>query len=270
MMNSIWHEKAFGLPKALDKPYSRVRWLGAAVCAMAISAVPDAQAGPRDGLPQRNLLVEWRMSGQGQIEQRQQGIRNGQIIVDSRGNVTARAGLGATTLQTESQTDTVQQVQVLNGGQARLYFGRNQPYTSWQWAGPAGGGTSASSGQTSAQTQQSQQNQPYVYAQTTWIDTGQGLSVRPRWPGGRSPVQVEFQAEARGPAQAGSMYGGQVDPDGQTRRFEASSTVSVPLGEWVTVARSGGRAQAHQPGVLSTRDIDDSQVQTLEIRITAP
>ena len=65
-------------------------------------------------------------------------------------------------------------------------------------------------------------------------------------------------------------YGGQLDPDGQTRRTELASTVSVPLGEWVVVARNGGRVQRSQSGTLSTRDVDDSQSEQLEIRVTAP
>lgn len=243
--------------------------------------IPVSWAGPRDEvLPQRNLIVEWRMSGQGQTQQRNVGVRTGQIIVDSRGGVVGRTSIGTESYQTESQDNTVQQVQVLNGGRAKLYVGRSQPYTVWQWAwsgSASAGGSLGSYGPATQQGGASGANYPVnVVPQTVWIDIGQGLNVRPRWPGGRAPVTVEIEAQARQPAQLsgsggmGGTYGGQLDPDGQTRRIEVGSTLSVSLGEWVVVARSGGQTQRRQSGSLSTRDLDDSQSEQLEIRVTAP
>lgn len=227
-------------------------------------AVPS-QAGPHDGLPQRNLLVEWRVSGQGRGEQRQAGVEMGRIVIDSRRGVIGRAGISAGTLRTETEGNTVQQVMVLNGGRARLFVGRTQSVTTWQWAyspyaaqGNQGGQTTFGSPGVA------------VVPQTVWIDLGEGLNVTPRWPGGRAPVVVELEARSRQPMQPGSAYGGQLDPDGQTRHSELASTVSVPMGEWTVVARNGGRVQQSQSGTLSTRELDDSQSQQLEIRITAP
>jgi type II secretory pathway component GspD/PulD (secretin) len=105
--------------------------------------------------------------------------------------------------------------------------------------------------------------------QTVWIDVGQGIDVTPRWSGGRDVV-VDIEARLRQPVQPGSAYGAQLDPDGQTRRTELASTLSVPLGEWVVVARNGGRSQRAQSGTLSTRDVDEGQSEQLEIRVTAP
>lgn len=255
-----------------------------------LAGMPAWAEGREGSLPQRNLLVEWRMGGQGQTQQRNQGIRTGQIIVDSRGGVAGRTSIGMETIQTESQTDTVQQVQVLNGGKARLFVGKSQPYTVWQWAWTGQGGglgvigpqTSqpggATGSATSGSTGQSGGYPVNVVPQTVWIDLGQGLNVRPRWAGGHAPVIVELEAQARQPAQLGSqmaaqiggVYGGQIDPDGQTRRIEVASTLSVPLGQWAVVARSGARVQRQQSGSLSTRDLDDNQSEQLEIRITAP
>lgn len=238
----------------------------------ALAGLPAWAEGREGSLPQRNLLVEWRMGGQGQTQQRNQGIRTGQIIVDSRGGVVGRTSIGMETIQTESQTDTVQQVQVLNGGKARLFVGKSQPYTVWQWAwtGQGGGGL----GVIGPQASQPGGYPVNVVPQTVWIDLGQGLNVRPRWAGGHAPVIVELEAQARQPAQLGSqmggVYGGQVDPDGQTRRVEVASTLSVPLGQWAVVARSGARVQRQQSGSLSTRDLDDNQSEQLEIRISAP
>jgi len=207
-----------------------------------------AQAGPRDGLPQRNLLVEWRVGGQGASTQRQAGIEVGRVIIDSRRGVIGQAGITAGTVRTESQGSSVQQVMVLNGGRARLYMGRSQSVTAWQLVFSPG---------------------LMALPQTVWIDVGEGIHVTPRWSGGRDVV-VDIEAQSRQPVQPGSAYGGQLDPDGQTRRTELASTVSVPLGEWVVVARNGGRVQRSQSGTLSTRDVDDSQSEQLEIRVTAP
>lgn len=207
-----------------------------------------AQAGPRDGLPQRNLLVEWRVGGQGASTQRQAGIEVGRVIIDSRRGVIGQAGITAGTVRTESQGSSVQQVMVLNGGRARLYMGRSQSVTAWQLVFSPG---------------------LMALPQTVWIDVGEGIHVTPRWSGGRDVV-VDIEAQSRQPVQPGSAYGGQLDPDGQTRRTELASTVSVPLGEWAVVARNGGREQRSQSGTLSTRDVESSQSEQLEIRVTAP
>ena len=239
-----------------------------------------AHAGPRD-LPARNLLVEWRIGGQGSSQLRQGGIQTGRVIVDSRRGVIGQAGVTYGTTQIESSGNSVQQVTVLNGGRARLFFGSSQPVTTWQWAwapGQGGGGGWTSHGPLDAQGsaqgsdagQQGRHNSPVqIVPQTTWIDLGQGLVVTPRWPGGRAPVTVELEARSSEPAQGGA-YTGRVEPDGQVRRSEVASTVSVPLGEWTVVARNGGQSSRTQSGTLSTRSLDESRSEQLEIRITAP
>lgn len=202
-----------------------------------------AQADTR--VPLRNLVVEWRIEGQGQMRDSGAGVRQGRVIIDSQRGVVVQGDVRAGTWQTESQTRSVQQVQVLNGGRARLYVGRSQPYTVWQWAyAPA------------------QRGAVQAWGQTAWLDLGQGLTVRPRWPGGQAPVTVELEAQASGQ----SAY----EPDGQVRYSEVASTVAVPLGEWTVVARSGRSAQQTRSGTLSTDAIDDSQSEQLAIRITAP
>ena len=241
-------------------------WAGLTV-ALVSGLSGMAHAGPRDGLPQRNLLVEWRVGGEGASTQRQAGIEVGRVIIDSRRGVIGQAGITAGTVRTESQGSSVQQVMVLNGGRARLYMGRTQSVTAWQFAFSP---TAQQQGQTTFGGY-GPAGAPGVTAlpQTVWIDVGEGIHVTPRWSGGRDVV-VDIEAQSRQPVQPGSAYGGQLDPDGQTRRTELASTVSVPLGEWVVVARNGGRVQRSQSGTLSTRDVDDSQSEQLEIRVTAP
>ncbi len=291
------------LPASLPVPVNgtRRRRLLAATGWLLCAGLGPAFAGPSD-LPARNLLVEWRMAGQGSSQLRQGGIQTGRVIIDSRRGVIGQAGVTYGTTQTESSGNSVQQVTVLNGGRARLFFGSSQPVTTWQWAwapgqgGGAGGWTSygpqegsgqgademaqrhggRDRGQRGDDGQQGQggwsgrQSPVQVVPQTTWIDLGQGLIVTPRWPGGRAPVTVELEARSSEPAQPGGAYSGRVDPDGQVRRTEVGSTVSVPLGEWTVVARNGGQNARTQSGTLSTRSLDESRSEQLEIRVTAP
>ena len=248
--------------------FSQSGWRIAAVVGGLVAVMGAGLARAEDKLPQRNLVIEWRMNGQTQGQQRNQEIQTGQVILDSNGRVIGRTAIGLGAIQTESQSDEVQQVRVLNGTRAKLYVGHTQPYTVWQWAmtaappgaGPAGQGSASSPNYPA----------PQAIAQTVWIDIGQGLNVRPKWPGGKAPVIVELEAQSREPMQAGSVYSGQTEPDGQSRRFEAGSTLAVPMGQWTVVARSGSQAQRRQSGTLSTRDLDSNQSDQLEIRITAP
>jgi len=261
-----------------DRPLARATL---ALQACLLMAAAPAQAGPRD-LPARNLLVEWRIGGQGSSQLRQGGIQTGRVIIDSRRGVIGQAGVTYGTTQTESSGNSVQQVTVLNGGRARLFFGSSQPVTTWQWAwagGQGGGGGWTSYGPLEGSGQgdddmaerHGRGRSPInIVPQTTWIDLGQGLIVTPRWPGGRAPVTVELEARSSEPAQPGGAHGGQLDPDGQVRRTEVSSTVSVPLGEWTVVARNGGQSSNTQSGTLSTRSLDESRSEQLEIRVTAP
>jgi hypothetical protein len=257
------------------------RALGLIGVGVGIGLSPGAWAAPPGSanLPARNLVIEWRVNGISQVQQRQQGIRSGQLIVDSRGNIIGRSDIGLNRTETTSQGNSVQQVQVINGGRARLFVGETQSHLVWQWAwvdagatglgviGPSGQG--GVSGQAGAGTATSQSTRPGLVAQTAWIDLGQGLFVRPRWPGGRAPVQVELEATSRQPMMGG-VTGSRLEPDGQTRRTEVATTLSVPMDEWTVVARSGSRTTQQRSGTLSTRDLDETESERLEIRVTAP
>ena len=237
-----------------SRPWGRRQMAWALGISLLSLSLPGQAQGSDPSLPLRNLVVEWRIDGQGQTRDSGAGVRHGRVIIDSQRGVVAQGDVRLGTWQTESQTRSVQQVQVLNGGRARLFVGRSQPYTVWQWAyAPA---------QTPRHRQHPPGPQAQVWGQTEWLDLGQGLNVRPRWPGGQAPVTVELEASAS----QQSAY----EPDGQIRHSEVASTVSVPLGEWTVVARSGRRAQATRSGTLSTDTIDDTQSEQLEIRISAP
>ena len=227
--------------------------LGASLLGLALTG--QAQ-GLDPNLPLRNLMVEWRIEGQGRASDSGAGVQQGRVIIDSQRGVIAQGDVRLGTWQTQSHTHSVQQVQVLNGGRARLSVGRSQPYTVWQWAfvpgRPSGPGSRRGGYPPATQ----------AWGQTAWLDLGQGLNVRPSWTGGSAMVTVELEASASGR----DGY----EPDGQIRRSEVASTLAVPLGEWTVVARSGRTAQQTRSGTLSTEAVDDSQSEQLAIRVTAP
>jgi hypothetical protein len=219
-------------------------WVG------CLGMLVPAHAGPASG----NLLVEWRVVSSAQAQQRQTGI--------------ARGGMVVSTTDMGQRQDSVHSVLVLNGGRARLYAGRTVPQTTWQflYSGSASGPGGASSGGASpAQPSGNVQ----LLSQTTLIDLGQGLTVRPRWKGGAAPVELEVEAQSRN--HVGVMTGGQgMAPDGQTQRQEVMSTVAVPLGQWVVVAQSRSNQSQQARGSLSTTELDDTGGELLELRVTLP
>lgn len=227
---------------------------------LALLTSVAAGAARADTLPQRNLLVEWRTGGQSMEARAGAGAGvttttrtvpapGGGYTVSTTRRTETTVTFGAGSVQTQASGQGQQQMLVLNGGQARLFVGESRPYTVWQW----GWGTPVGQAQP----------QPQAWGQTVFLDLGQGLMVRPSWPGGQAPVRVELQATS---AQPGAAYA----PDGVSRRAEVVSTVLVPLGEWLVVARSGQRSEAQQAGTLSTRSVERDERGVLELRISLP
>lgn len=229
----------------------------ASVVAMVAWAALSAQAQP--SLPQRNLLVEWRMSSSTDQQRQGAGLRTGEIIVDSRGGVQGRAG-AVITSTTRSRSETgLQQLQVLNGGKARIYLGTSRPVTQWQFGVGGPGGTHLVNPE--ARNNSNSSGGWQAWSSTTLVDTGRGITVRPRWTGGQL---VTVELEARVAQQA--AYG----PDGQTESTEVMTTVQLPLGAWTAVAQRGGQVQQSRRGVLSTEDTSRDEQEVLEMRVSAP
>jgi hypothetical protein len=221
---------------------NRSRWL----VVMAWVAF-NAQAQPP--LPQRNLLVEWRMNSSSAQQNQGVGLRSGELTVDSRGGMAGRGNVVISSTTRSSTSSGMQQLQVLNGGQARLYLGNSRPVAQWQFMVTGSGMSAPGSPQWQA------------WQSTTMVDTGRGLTVRPRWSGGG---QVTVELEARVAQQ--SPYG----PDGQTESSEVMTTVQLPLGVWTAVAQRGGQTQQRQRGIVSTEDISRDDNEVLEMRVSAP
>ena len=199
-----------------------------------------AMAGPA------NLLIQWRISDSAHSQGTEAQVGGG--------------GWSVSTRQAQSQQGRTQSVMVLNGGRAKLYFGQTVAHTSWQVL------LSAKPGQGDAQAQ--------LIPQTQWIDLGQGMQVRPRWKGGSAPVELDIEAQSRTPVGAVGLAQ-RLAPDGQTQRQELSTTVSVPMGQWVVMARSQSQASQGQQGVgrrhtWSTGEIEQQQGDQIEVRVSLP
>lgn len=136
-----------------------------------------------------------------------------------------------------------QQLQVRNGAQARVSWGQSIPLQwvqSVQAAGPMAGAG--------------------VKQGLTWLQAGQNLVVRPRWPGGQKAVSVEVEVQT---ALVEARPGVELPTQ---QRGEVATTVQAPLGEWVTIARSG---QAAPQGTYSS-EAATQRPRLLQLRITAP
>lgn len=94
----------------------------------------------------------------------------------------------------------------------------------------------------------------------TWFDAGQSLTVQPKWPGGNRPARVEMEVTR---SAAGDRVG--ADLPVQSRNT-VSTTITAPLGEWVTVAASGA---AQQSGSYSSNSRQQVR-RLLQIRVLVP
>jgi hypothetical protein len=94
-----------------------------------------------------------------------------------------------------------------------------------------------------------------------WLPAGRSMVVQPRWPGGRQPATVVLTL-----AHASLKTAAQADVP-EVQRAEWSSTVTVPLGEWVTFAATGAAPAA--AGSYSS-EASTQERTVLQIRVLAP
>ena len=179
------------------------------------AADPPASRAP---LPQRDLVLELREIEEG----------GGGYVVSTRPQVPLMPA---------------QQLQVSNGGTARLSFSQATPLQWTQSVQAPGALTGAAV------------NQGLI-----WLQAGQSLLLRPTWPGGQRPAKVDVAVQTSSVQQ----QPGRELPTQE--RGELATTVQAPLGQWVTLARSGN---APQPGVYRS-DAASQRPRLLQLRVTAP
>jgi hypothetical protein len=200
--------------------------------------------------PRQNLLVELRWVESGVSAAAIAGARQGGVVLGTAGSITTTQQPGGTTLSTRRVEEGIEQshqLLVLNGHAASVMLAETELL---QWLDyevePAQRGAA----------------RPRVHAQlrSQPVERRRGFALTPLWPGGNAPVRVELRALA--PAGDRAAAGGET---------EILSTVQLPLGDWVTVARrhaGGGVApRAPQPGVLSSSDAEARVQRELQVRV---
>lgn len=215
--------------------------------------------GPAAADPQANLLVSWRVVSSSRGSDSREGLRRGEVIVDSRRGVLGRGGVEWASGSSTYEGSAMQQVLVMNGGRARIDVRRESPRTVWQWVGGMSRGSLINP-----------EAQAELVAQTVWIDSGQGLAARPRWPGGSAPVMLELEAEAPLPGVEGARAYPRGDGEDPPPRLSAQTTLSVPMGQWVAVARTHQQEEGRQARGLWQSGQGHEDQAVLEVRVTRP
>jgi hypothetical protein len=194
---------------------------------------------PSKSLAAGVLLSVAIFSAQAQLPKRDLAIEVRQV--DSRdGNRTQASVVGT---QPRAAALVAQKVVVRNGEKATLRFNVSMPV---QWT-------------QRIDLQSSDVNSsPGVTNSVTWMDAGQSMVVTPRWTGVKQPVSVEIEiltaaVEDRNGAELPSQL-----------RSQTATTVSAPIGEWVTIATEG---QASQAGVYTSAP-SGAASRAIELRVT--
>lgn len=142
-----------------------------------------------------------------------------------------------------------QRIQVRNGEKATLTIGQNVPIRFVQ---AVAGGSNVQTGGTGGA----------VSYGMVWMQAGKSMAVQPRWPGASQPVRITIDVQSSS-VQAPS---GSAELPSQARS-QFATTVSAALGQWVTVAATGG-GQA-QAGTYSSEAAADTR-QLVQIRVLVP
>ncbi len=206
-------------------------------------ALPAGSLLARDlGGPQRNLLVELRWVESSVSLSVVAGLREGAVVVGTAGSVSPRGSVTLSTQDHQDKQGAVQRLLVLNGHSASISLGESTPVQWLDYAVdlPASGASAGGGARLLAA------------PRTTLVERSSGFSVSPLWPGGATPVRVQFSTHRRSAAEQSQVL----------------STVAMPMNEWSVVARSGKQLQASERGVLRSRDAQSVDMRELQLRVS--
>ncbi|XVJ71389.1 MAG: hypothetical protein HEQ39_18675 [Rhizobacter sp.] len=218
-------------------------------------------------LPQRNLVLEWRQIDDTEAAGLAAAPLN--VTVSTSGaQATSSGGVAVSTQQRAGTQALHQQLRVLNGGRATVRINQSIPV---MWVEVAQAATNPAGGY--GGNNMSRTTGSAVVQSLTWLDAGRQITLQPRWPGGELPAVVDIQVDSAAlenerPTVAAMNSGGAALPI-QTRS-QTVTTVLAPLGQWVTIARTGGETQSAQRGVVSTTSATSQQRQLMQIRVLVP
>ncbi|MDT8991902.1 hypothetical protein RQP54_13605 [Curvibacter sp. APW13] len=142
-----------------------------------------------------------------------------------------------------------QKLSVANGEKARFEFAQAQ---AWAWTHTAVRGNGPGSVDGVGQSLQ-------------WTQDLRTMECEVRWPGGNKPARVDVALQV---AESGRGLVDGVLP--QPRSSKVQTVVLAPLGQWVTLARSGPRPAMQADGAYSSRSAEVAEVRLLQIRVLVP
>jgi len=195
-----------------------------------LAAQPAASSSPgAEALPMRNLQIEVRQAGSSLRSQSALGVQGGIVLQPGRSG--ANAQITAQDNQRSDTRDLVQRVLVLNGRNANINLGNSQPLRLVQGR----------------------------QAATVFIDANSGFTARPIWYGGDS---VELELAAGQASRTGSS------PTAPLSSSSTSTSLSVRLGEWVTVAESDDAGAGSSNGIADSRQSTRRDGMRVEVRLS--
>jgi hypothetical protein len=148
-----------------------------------------------------------------------------------------------------------QSIQVQNGEKASLNIGKTM---TLQWVQSV----QAQNASLSASGAIASSNSGGVKHAITTMKSGQSIKVHPSWPGTNQMASVEVEVQTN---TVDAKNGSELPKQSNS---EVTTTVSAPLGQWVTIA-SSGTIQNQQPGVYGTSALSDTK-RLIQIRVLAP
>ena len=233
---------------------------------LMLSASPAMAEAPRVNLVVELRWVESVVSGAA-ID----AVQSGAVVVGTAGSVGLKAGGTSVSTQHDDPVQSAPPMLVQNGKTARVTLSETQTV---QWV-DANVNPAASSGSTGtrggagsqAATSQSSRAAPSSYGagvqgrlRSQPVERQRGFSVTPTWPGGDEPVQVEVHALDVVPSAQAGTAGAQ---------SEMLTTVQVPLGRWLTIARRGPSAPTRAaPGEYRSTDAEGIVSRELQVRVS--
>jgi hypothetical protein len=182
-----------------------------------------------EALPMRNLQIEVRQVRNNVLSQSGLGAQGGVTLQPGRSG--ANVNITAQDNQRSDSRDLVQRVLVLNGRNVNINLGNSQPLRLMQ-ARQAG---------------------------TVFIDANSGFSATPTWYGGDS---VELELAAGQASRTGSS------PMAPLSSSSTSTSLSVRLGEWVTVAESDDASAGSSSGIADNRQSTRREGMRVEVRLS--
>lgn len=191
------------------------------------------------GLPLRNIQIEVRQVLRN--ERQQSGLQaSGDLQIGADGQVDTQARLRLRQQQAQQSTTASQQVLVLNGRSARIALRTSTPMRVVQ--------TLVRNGTV------------IVTRGMVLLDATTGFLATPRWDGSNQ-AELELAASQVAPP-ATSM------PVGATQTSGATSTLVLPLGEWVTVAESDQDSRSSGSGLGGGASEAAQQASALQVRLS--